>query len=485
MGIRSVVSDRWQRLRDAGRERGAGALEYAAATALAAVMVGSVALTANNGQIGAVIPEAVCQVQKAAKFGSCTAPTPTTPPSTNPPLDPKPPKCRVSRKSEKVNGVVKIGIFKFGENAGFVETVYSDGTVTYTVTDGATIGLETGFGGKFDIGKVKAGAKVDFGGGLKFDYGSTWTFANQDEADAMRTQLDDYLLQQQTLKRDDSGGYALYLTLFDKWVDPPKPPNQSVSTVTLEGDIGARVGIVPPWAKKPKEGDPPPKPGTKPNINLANGGLKFGGSGKWTTVHDSTTGNTTYTTSGEGYGSFVGQLGPVDGEGRALYGQDVSITRDKNGKVVKIEFTTTRESSLNGKGKIGTGKGNASGSKKSANAEVVTTTLNVETDAQRAVVDDWINNDGRLNDARLNPDRPDSSDPFQMLLYNNAQVSTVQYNNITDTTGFAAEVKLGLTLGVDFSLETATSRAVSASYLGLPDAGGVRQPVDNPECVSK
>ena len=101
-----------------------------------------------------------------------------TPPPTDPGFDPKPDKCKVTEHGEKVNSEIKIAFIKFGENAGFIETTYSDGTVTYTATDGASLGVTGGFGTKLDIGKVERGAKVDFGAGVNFDYGSTWTFEN-------------------------------------------------------------------------------------------------------------------------------------------------------------------------------------------------------------------------------------------------------------------------------------------------------------------
>ena len=82
--------------------------------------------------------------------------------------------------------MVKIAFLEFGENAGFVETTYSDGTVTYTATDGASVGVTTGVGGKLELGELEAGAKVDFGAGFQVDYGSTWVFKDADEAKAMR-----------------------------------------------------------------------------------------------------------------------------------------------------------------------------------------------------------------------------------------------------------------------------------------------------------
>jgi hypothetical protein len=39
---------------------------------------------------------------------------------------------------------------------------------------------------------------------------------------------------------------------------------------------------------------------------------------------------------------------------------------------------------------------------------------------------------------------------------------------VTDKTGFAAEIKLGVAFGIDLSLETTDSRAGDATYLDVP-----------------
>ncbi|GAB3761804.1 hypothetical protein GCM10028864_51930 [Microlunatus parietis] len=77
------------------------------------------------------------------------------------------------------------------------------------------------------------------------------------------------------------------------------------------------------------------------------------------------------------------------------------------------------------------------------------------------------------------------NDTLQNLMYTNATVSNVQYDNVTDRTGFAAEVKVGVAFGVDFSLETAESRATRASYLGTSGPDGIRYPIDFRECVAR
>src|SRR5215203_6404262 len=68
---------------------------------------------------------------------------------------------------------------------------------------------------------------------------------------------------------------------------------------------------------------------------------------------------------------------------------------------------------------------------------------------------------------------------FQNLMYTNATVSNVQYSNVSDKQGFAAEVKIGVAFGVDFSLETTDSRATDATYLDVPGPDGARLPVSS------
>jgi hypothetical protein len=56
----------------------------------------------------------------------------------------------------------------------------------------------------------------------------------------MREQLDKYLVEQEMLRHDTSGGYAIYLAIRGA-TDPPKPPSQQVSTFEVNGDVGAKV----------------------------------------------------------------------------------------------------------------------------------------------------------------------------------------------------------------------------------------------------
>lgn len=472
--------------------RGAATLEYAAAFALVAMLVGgtSISARASESAYGSIVDDAICRVKAAVQMGggcagspSSSGGTPTDPgtdPTPDPSFDPKPTRCKVTEHGEKVNSEIKIAFIKFGENAGFVETTYSDGTVTYTATDGASLGVTGGFGTKLDIGKVSRGAKVDFGAGVKFDYGSTWTFDNAEQAAAMRQQLDDYLVEQEIIKNSP------YYSIKFLWSDPkepPKPPSQSVTTFETTVDAEGKLGLSLPFSTDPNSNS------GVPNLKLADFGLKFGTSGKWTQIRDNEAGTTTYTTSGEVFGQTTGNVGPLGGQLKGVLGSSMAITRDKDNNIVKVTLVTTREgkatSSVNvGQGDLG-GQVSASGS---ASALTVTTaSLDIDTSDQRALVNQWLaaqqaDPNGYVSPETFYPDRLVQGDLFQNLMYTNGRVSNVEYANVSDKTGFAAEVKLGVAFGIDLSLETTDSSAVDATYLGTPGATGTRAPIDFPEC---
>ena len=478
------MQPRLTRLR-AARSAGAATLEYVVAIALACVIMSSVVVTLSGSKLDAVAAQAICRVKASLSGGGGCSTTPPTQNPTDPPFNPKPSKCKMNEHSEKVNSEIKIAFIKFGENAGFVQTTYSDGTVTYTATDGASVGVTGGVGAKFDVGKLEAGAKVDFGAGVKVDYGSTWTFKNADEAKKMRDQLDQYLVEQETLKHDTSGGYALWLAIHGA-TDPPKPPNQSVSTIEVNADVTGKLGLSLPFDTDKNAAE---KSGV-PNFELGEAGSKFGGNNKWTIVTDTEAGTKTYTTSGENFGQVNGGIGPISGELKGIAGSSIAITRDKNDNIVKVTLVTTREGKATGT--LSGGQANAGGkgtdSDSSGNLTVTTTSLDVKDDQQRALVNQWLQaqeNGGLVSPETFFPDRLVSGDPFQNLLYTNGTVSNVEYKNVSDKTGFAAEVKLGVALGIDLSLETADSTAVDATYLDTPGTDGVRPPVTFSECLAQ
>ena len=300
----------------------------------------------------------------------------------------------------------------------------------------------------------------------------------------MYEQLQDYLAQEEALERGNPGTYLYYM--ISGFTDPPKPPNQQVSSLEVKLDAEAKVGLSLPF-----DPDPDAQSGV-PNLKLAEVGAKFGLSGKWTLIRDTEAGTTTYTTAGEVSGQYNGTIGPYGGELKGVLGTSMAITRDEDNQITKVALVTTAEGKATGSGSVGQGDlgGKVTDSDSASLVSVTTTSLDVTTPEQRALVDAWLRAQqedplGFVSPSTLYPDRLSPDDPFQNLLYTNATVSNVAYDKVTDKTGFAAEVKLGVALGVDFSLETSESGAVDASYLDVPGAAGDRTPVDFPECLSR
>ena len=479
---------RWRAVRSRPTA-GAAMVEVAAAWGIAALVIAAIVVGVQGANIAAYTSRVLCTIMTSVGGdGSCGGSEGQQPPTEQPPFEPKPTKCKISERSEKVNSEVKIAFIKFGENAGFVQVTYSDGTVTYTATNGASLGVTGGVGGKMDIGELERGAKVDFGGGFKVDYGSTWVFKDQAEADSMKDQLDEYLMQQEMLKHDTYGGYAIGQWLTGGFVDPPKPPSQNVSSFTVEGDVSGKVGLSLPFDPADKNLPDDQKSGV-PNLKLAEAGIKFGGSQKWTQINDLETGNTTWTTAGEAFIQGNAALGPLAGELKGVQGSSMAITRNDQGEIIKVALVTTREGKATGSVNSGQADlgGNASQSGSASNLTVTTASLDVKTAAQRDLVNQWLaaqaSGEGAVSPETYRPDRLVDGDPFQNLMYTNATVSNVEYANVTDKAGFALEVKVGVAFGVDFSLETTDSKAEDATYLGIPGSDGVRPPVDFPECV--
>lgn len=471
-------------MRTRSREAGVAGLEYAGALALAAAMVITVAGAPAIRGVNAYVQDVICDLVNAFGTTCVVAPPGTTP---DPGFDPKPERCTVTRRSEKVNSEIKIAFIKIGDNAGFIETTYSDGTVTYTATDGGGIGVTGGFGADLEVGKLEAGAKVDFGFGVEFDYGSTWIFKNADEANSMKDQLNKYLTEQMSLRNDTSGGYAIYLAIKGA-TDPPKPPAQTVSTIKVDGNVSGNVGIDLPWESgKGKDKSGGEDESKIPNLELAKAGIKFGASNTWTQLTDNRNGDTTWTTNGEVYGEGQAAAGPYGKKLDGLLGSSLAVTRNKDGKIVRVVITTTRKGGASTTTKTGQEKLGGAGKDEngSADATVTTTTLKVTDDQQRAVVDGWLDQGGVVSPETALPDRLVPNDTLQNLMYTNATVSNVQYDNVIDKTGFAAEVKVGVAFGVDFSLETEDSKAVAANYLDRAGPDGVRPPVEFKECVAK
>ena len=497
-------------VRRIGDELGAGVVEYVGAVVVVATMAAGVVATVAPSTVGTTFMQAICKAYStvsgqtidcaaAGEQGGGQGPEQSPErPSEKTDADYKPDECMTSEHSQKVSSSVTIFSVKIGEDAGFVvqELNTKDGDpsndiVRVMATDGASIGGEGGVG--WSLLKDKVGASLDFGGGVKFGYGDTWEFVGQDSQgrtarqqwDAMEDDLNRYLMQQYSLTH--SQGYWIYLLTCGCEVGKPKEPTYSMVEWGVEAQVEGSIGLQWPAGQ--------PLPGEEQQFNLPGLGAGFTADGemKVTQTVNNETGETSRTWSLAG--TFDG------GADLVLWGSDLkasregafTVTQDKEGSVTSISFATTTEL---GGGMHAGGSMDASDTsvtaengQKATTSTIVTTTLDVTklSVEDRQTVTAWVNaqvSPGlglRIPPGAVIPSNP-STDPFESIMYENATMSRMLYDNVTDKVEFGASVKAGWMFGFDFSSEDKLATLSGAEYLGRPDGTNPRVMVPNPDC---
>lgn len=467
-------------------QRGAATLEYTGVIVVVVAIVAAVVLAATP--VGGTIAAKLCEA-----FGASCG---TTSQQAVAPQDEDflPPACMYHEESEQYSSEVSIGFVTIGNNSGFIVSRFRDGRVEVTVTDGAGLGAKgEAPGATFDVGKLgqgdNAGVDVDFGGGLTFGYGDTWSFDDEDQYEAMRSDLDDYLLQQEMMKQGGGPGSGLGTHMAIKsmggYKDPPKDPSVTFSQFGVEGSFNASLGLREPTGTVDDNGDEKfldPNAGVNLNVKAGGQGIR---------KVDTATGDVSWTYELTGEGAVGAELVAGGGSAQGKTQGAFTVTRDASGQVVGLEFKSLREGGV--EGHLGNKKtfesgGGAAGTGES-NQTVVTTALEVDA-SNRDVVDAWLSERSSVGEAAaltlpwnaMVPDAP-SDDPFQQEMYENATTSEVAYHNIKDVQGFDLAVKAGWKFGFGLSMEEATADAVDAQFLGAPGPDGRRVMIDDATCV--
>lgn len=421
------------------------------------------------------------------------APVPPGPPAPSD-EDFLPPPCLVSQESEQAGYEVRIAFVRIGEDYGFIRQEFADGRVRMTSVNGASLGAQWESGTRIldlsQLGTDEAGgASIDIGGGIRLGYGDTWEFASVAEADAMREQLDAYLMQQQQIRNagQSSPGLHLYWWLTDGYIDPPSSPTVTFSTISAEVALGGELGLRSPLGP----GADGEERYLDPQVGVR---LEADASYEVLVEHNSRTGtrSETYTlgASGTAQGNVTVGRGELTGESTG----SVKMTYDARGQLIEIQLMSTRSGGVSGslgvRNPVQGGSGpSVRGGAGESTAIVSTTTLSIDSMADRRIVE------AALSGARarfgtpfsftLNhvaPDRPVPDDPFQQLLYERGRTSEIVYDDVSDIREFGLSLKAGWQLGLSFNYGTEGRNVREASYLGAPGVDGVRPMVVNTSC---
>ncbi|MQA96853.1 MAG: hypothetical protein GEV11_20225 [Streptosporangiales bacterium] len=413
----------------------------------------------------------------------------------------KPDECETKTTGEKHGGTVSLGIVELGKEWELKKTKVqkADGTTAYkvTMTSGGKAGVNGGAG--FNIGKV--GTEVEVGADAKFGYGDTWEFKSKAEMDKFSDGLHQAWLD--NIQSGSTPGYEMGMAMRD---DEPLPdPTSTISKGGVEGTVGGT--FTPPGDGKGAE---------------HSGTVEFTPSGERTTTRNAKDGTTQTTEQfkleGKGGGSSEWEGGNnPDRTGTLDYGAvgsssgAMSIKRDKNGKIVEVEFVQTVEVGADGSGEFegaggpkpgadgkernGRRSGGIEGGETVKGVAVVTRKLAVDNEQERAAVNRWLsaNNDfgtvaKTMGDSALAAIRGSESEPgpgasdFERLMYNKGKTTRAMYKNHTEAFEVAARIKAGWSFGASFSSERSTETITDGEYLGAPNANGERTYVNFPEC---
>ncbi|MGW1704267.1 hypothetical protein ACWCP8_01590 [Streptomyces sp. NPDC002206] len=479
------------------RDTGATAMEYLGVIVLVVTLIGAMAMAGVGGQIGDRIRCAISSMGGGSAGCTTGGGDPTTKPKTDADYEPK--LCQVSSVSDTVGDKVKIGWFEWGNEYGFQQKVSqaktdvnedgkvdeNDKLVYMTFTDAASVGASGSTPG-VKLGKLGK-ADVDVGGGVKITNGDTWVFKSEEDAKKMRDDIEEMKMWETSTKY--SGGYGSGWYSGMKWAEKKedvekKIGDKKISYSTIGLNVYADGGL---------------------NISAGDEsklGAKLGGKAKFspdvTITKDDVNGNEsyTYTAKLELEGKVGGTAGPLTGTAGAKDTRTgaITVTRDqKTGKIVRIDMTKTVETGStsdkgeakgdNGKkdGDKRGGKGSVTDSSGETGIEVQTNSIifgkddDKATEDKRAIAEKWLDGSGNntapfeymFGDKSLQQ-KPDGTDPFDQMMFQDGLSSTMQYHGETDAQEFGFEVSLGMSLGFSISDEHKKETLTDAQFLGAP-----------------
>ncbi len=395
----------------------------------------------------------------------------------------RPDTCQV-RRIPSAGTSYDVSFVPVGRGTGFLATRYSDGTVTLMAATGTEAGATGGLGVENALQQMRAGAKVDFGAGLVYDYGATWAFPTLAAADTFQADLHAYL-------DAHASGAAKPGAEGPK---PPPVPSATFDTMTALGSVTDELGLALPRDARPAAAGELDRPALVAGVTPLT---------LWTvtnhnagTPEDPADDARTYVADLELDVNDAISVGP--GASGVVLGISLSVRKDAAGQIVDVTIVDTSEIIEVvpvPAGTPGTGFGSGISGGPQTGQLVTTETRLVldptDVDAQRTVRE-WMRGaegygwPGGLPAGVVDPSGASKpGDPFAVLLHERAVSSTVVHDHVTDKRGFALKVKVGLALGVDFSAHSTDSSAAYVTHRGAPATVDDRPTMDYTTCAPR
>ncbi|MCT1689942.1 hypothetical protein M3B11_03045 [Brevibacterium sp. p3-SID960] len=453
------------------RERGASVVEYIGLIVVTTVVIAGLAATPWMPRTTHGIHEVICSIFSKAPGGapgSCAGVI--DPPPTEEELQPE---CLMTDDTMTRGSEVKIAFVTLGGNMRAQVKTFSDGRTQVTLLD------EHSAGARGDLGKLKLGKKFQISAGINgkliYGNGDTWEFSSPEEAERFVQQAENYV--------DSNWNYVPLLGPLMN--EKPADPRITYNQFRTEGGVDANLGFQKLLGTDAEGNDPKfnidKGPKAKKGLDVG-AEMKFGRdvivmNDRGDNPDSSEDDTTTYVTTAElGAGARGGGGGNGIGGNAASKGE-MRVKVNSKGEIINITFVNTRNADVG-----------AGDDYDDANPEVLTTSLDVETPEQRDIVRNWLMNPTNLDPQwqMFGPPQPNEAgetDPFQRLLYEQAQMSKQRYEGdfVNNDSGLGITL-FGLGLGYDRKNQDRSLRLLDSTYYGKPDPDGVRREKPNPKC---
>ncbi|WP_157983780.1 hypothetical protein [Nesterenkonia muleiensis] len=385
------------------------------------------------------------------------------------------PRCTVSSNAQNAGSTVDIFWVSLGGDAGLSWQEYSDGEVHVTIMDGYSAGANAYTGVSWGNNVTLAGAGANAGVELEYGNGDTWVFDNAPEAEAFVNDMQSYV--------DSNWNYVPVLgPIFNSPPEPPSDPHVTHHQFSLEGEVGGSASLRPGFEGNEDEDGNVNNSGSFSHdwLPSISGSASLGGTYHMATHHGDDPADTTraYTFTSNFGAQAGGGVYEWDFDPQYEIEESFTVVENSDGEVIGLEFTV----------------GTVNGTSGDYTSEVYSTSIDIETDADRQLVMDWMTDpiDGQLAGMAPNaqgvterPERDGTSlSALEQLIYDRGVTTHDVFSGVSEDGGWGFRAKI-LGVGGGYGRDTGSSeeRLEESSYLAPPDhPGGTREFRENPNC---
>ncbi|WP_044496255.1 hypothetical protein [Nesterenkonia massiliensis] len=469
-------------LRPACRERGASTIEYVAMTVLTGILVLALIAVPAAPQLRGAISDLICEITSylpGGGGGECGGDLLTEEDFQT--------RCTISSTSQNAGSTVDIAWVSLGGDAGLSWKEYSDGEFHVTIMDGYSAGANVNTGVTWGKNVTVGGASANAGIELGYGNGDTWVFDDREEAQAFVDDMQGYV--------DSNWNYVPVLgPIFNSPPEPPGEPNVTHHQFSLEGDVGGNASLRPGFQSDEDEDGNRQHSGSFSHdwLPSISGSASLNGNVNVATTHGEDPADTTraYTFTGNFSAQAGGGVYEWDFDPQYQVEESFTVVEDANGEIIGLTFTA----------------GTVTGTSGDYTSEVYSTSIDIESDAQREVVMDWMSDPvgglpaGVLPNAQgiteppedlsgsaqyyPTPDGSQSLNPLEQLMYERGVTTHDVHSGVSEDGGFGFRAKiLGVGGGYGRNLGSSEETLEESNYLAPPDyPGGSREFQPNPNC---